>query len=98
MATIIKKGKYPTKNILKCNECGCEFMYYNSETTYETTTQDEESFLGGFGSYRWINCPQCNNKIIFDEQFTPYESWVDSFCNFFRNIFRRKRKDDKHDV
>lgn len=95
MATIIKKGKYPTKNILKCNECGCEFMYYDSETTYETTTQDEESFLGGFGSYRWINCPQCNNKIIFDEQFTPYDSWIDNLTKWIKNFLERRIKSKK---
>ena len=43
-------------------------------------------------------CPECGKKIHFDVKFTPYESWVDSLCDFFRNIFRRKRKDDKHDI
>ena len=95
---IIAPGTYPEENEKVCPECGCRFKYYNSEVHYETTTQDEESIFGGFGSYKWIKCPGCGKEIRFDVKFTPYESWVDSLCDFFRNIFRRKRKDDKHDV
>ena len=95
---IIAPGTYPEENEKVCPECSCRFKYYNSEVHYETTTQDEESMFGGFGSYKWIKCPECSKEIHFDVKFTPYESWVDSLCDFFRNIFRRKRKDDKHDI
>ena len=95
---IIERGKYPNENEKVCPECSCRFKYYNSEAHYETTTQDEEEFFGGFGSYRWIKCPECGKEIRFDVKFTPYESWVDNFCDFFRNIFRRRRKGDRHDI
>lgn len=95
---IIEHGKYPNENEMKCPECNCVFKYFNTEAKHECSTPDEEAMFGGFGFYKSIKCPECNYRIIFDYQFTPTISWVDSLCDFFRNIFRRKRKDDKHDI
>lgn len=95
---IIAPGTYPEENEKVCPECGCRFKYYNNEVKHESTNPDEEEFFGGFGSYDYINCPECNHEIHWNVKFTPYESWVDSLCDFFRNIFRRKRKENKHDI
>lgn len=100
MAEIIKPGKYPEKNKHICEECKCEFRYYDSEVTTEFTTPDEESFLGGHGVYKYIYCPQCNTKCILHADFTEFDSFgnvMDGMKNLGAAIVNTfKRKGDKH--
>ena len=55
MPEIIKHGKYPEKNKHTCEECGCEFKYWNNEVEVSMTTPDEESFFGGLVVCRLLN-------------------------------------------
>ena len=87
MAEIIKHRGYPKDNICICEECGCEFAYYNTEITVDTTTPDEACFFGGFGVHKWIRCPECDAKCTiychFEEDvsiFTRIKEW---FCEKF---------------
>lgn len=88
MSQIIKKGKYPEKNKITCEGCGCLFQYYNKEVVIDMTTPDEQSFLGGFGVHKYIRCPQCNEVCTisceFQEDkdiFTEIKEW---FCGRFK--------------
>lgn len=91
---IIKHGTHPIDNIAECEECHCLFSYFRSEVNHECTTPYEEGIFGGFGSYDWLECPECKNKIIFNTQFTPYENSIDKFIKWFKLKFRRKSNAD----
>ena len=88
MSEIIKHGGYPEDNICVCEECNCEFAYYDSEVTTEYTTPLEQDFLGGFGVYKWINCPECDAKCTlychFEEDVSISTEIKEWFCKKFR--------------
>lgn len=92
---VIAPGTYPEQNEKVCPKCGCRFRYYDNEVKHESTNPDEEEFFGGFGSYDYINCPECNYQIHWNVKFIAYDSWVDKLCDWFRYLkhkFRRKKK------
>lgn len=96
MATILRSGGYPKENIKICPECKCEFAFYNSEVHFEMTTPDEEAFFGGYGSHKWVECPECEAKVIFDVKFTPTRDWLQKFCRNMKYIkIKRERKKRK---
>lgn len=76
MSKIILEGKYPDENTITCSECGCIFQYYNSEVITEITTPYEEDFLGGFGVYKHIHCPNCDNDCEIYCEFTENKSII----------------------
>lgn len=58
MIKIIKEG---TKKIKECEKCGCQFSYEREDIK----VYDDIEYC--FGSrYDYINCPQCNEKIILE--------------------------------
>lgn len=57
MIEIIKKG---TKKKCTCKECGCIFTYEDEDI------QIEESKYHGGGDSKYIDCPQCNNRIYLN--------------------------------
>lgn len=59
MIEIIKHGT-KTKHI--CKECGCVFTYEDEDVQIETSP-----FHGG-GDNKYIDCPQCNNRIYLEIQ------------------------------
>lgn len=74
MAKILKDGEYPEENKIICEECKCEFQYYNSEVKTDITTPDEQDFLGGFGVHKYINCPCCNYVCTISCEFEKNKS------------------------
>ena len=92
---IVKPGEYPVDNLCTCDKCGCEFYYYDSEVHTETTTPDEEDFLGGFGVHKYVECPECNDQVTITWTFTEHENWIDNFINRIKKItnkiFRREK-------
>lgn len=54
MIEIIKKG---TKTQQACKECGCLFSYESEDVKFE------EGAYHGAGDYKYIDCPQCDNRI-----------------------------------
>lgn len=93
MPDIIIKGNYPDNNKIECPECKCYFQYYTNEIITDITSPDEMDFLGGFGVHKWIKCPQCGCKVTLKYTFLEDEPPLHSLCNFFRNIFKKGRKD-----
>lgn len=91
MPEIIKHGKYPEENKHTCEDCGCEFRYWNNEIDVSMTTPDEESFFGGFGCMRTIKCPEWGHTICLSYNFVESESFINKLCD----IFKLKRKDKK---
>lgn len=95
---VIKKGKYPEKNKVTCEECGTMFRFYNSECSYEYTTEDEESIFGGYGFSKSVRCPMCNHRNIIDSTFTPYEPnkfWEDfttTMAKFGENLIKVSKR------
>lgn len=93
MSKIIKPGDYPENNKVECDGCHCLFKYYNTEIHVDMTTPDEESLLGGFGIHRWVECPQCKNRVTLSCQFTESKPFED-FIEFFKNLFKRKEENN----
>lgn len=58
---MIKVIKYGTREVSKCNKCGCEFSYEE---------EDINSELGGKGN-TYVDCPQCNSKVYLTKVRTP---------------------------
>ena len=54
---ILKHGKYQRKKVVTCHHCGCEF-----EAEYGECSRDRDTFMF------WIDCPECGESIILDEQ------------------------------
>lgn len=54
MIEIIKTG---TKTKQTCKECGCVFTYEAEDVKFE-----EAKYHGG-GDSKYIDCPQCSNRI-----------------------------------
>lgn len=50
MIKIIKRG---TKQIAKCETCGCEFSYEQEDVCSEKDTYKVS-----------INCPQCSHEVV----------------------------------
>jgi DNA-directed RNA polymerase subunit RPC12/RpoP len=61
MIEIIKEG---TKNRVECSNCGALLSY-----TIDDINQ-EENYITQRDSYiqKYIICPQCNNKIVFESK------------------------------
>lgn len=57
MVEILKRG---TKKTETCEVCGCVFTYEQEDISFE-----ESPYHGG-GDYKYINCPQCDNKIYLE--------------------------------
>ena len=64
MIEIIKRG---TKQIYKCDYCGCKFSYEDEDTYhYEYDVDgDYDKRVNGYkhGYKLFIDCPQCNEQI-----------------------------------
>lgn len=61
MVEIIKEG---TKNRVECENCGALLSYSVDDI------KENEQYIGQRTSYiqKYINCLQCNNKIVFESQ------------------------------
>ena len=59
MIEIIKRG---AKTKHTCKECGCVFTYEAEDMKIETPR-----YHGG-GDCKYIDCPQCNNRIYLEQQ------------------------------
>lgn len=57
MIKIIVKG---TRKELTCKSCGCLFSYEAEDIKFE----DKPSVVGGMHREDYIECPQCENKIV----------------------------------
>lgn len=52
----------PDRSVVKdvvCRKCGAKLEYVPNDVK-EKTVHD---YGGGSDSYRWIDCPQCNNQV-----------------------------------
>ena len=56
---IIKQPKYPEKNVVICNNCSCEFRYFDSEIKVTTIGDFENATI-----YRSMNCPGCGTTLM----------------------------------
>lgn len=93
MPKVIKHGKYPEKNKVTCDECGCVFKYFTNEIDVNMTTPDEEAFFGGFAVLKSIKCPDCNHMNIISYEFTEHKSLIDIVCDKINK--RRENKNGK---
>ena len=59
---ILKHGKYQRKTVVTCHHCECEF-----EAEYGECSRDRDSI------HVWIDCPECGESIILDEQDFQHE-------------------------
>lgn len=58
---IIKHGKNYQKQI--CMDCGCEFSFHFNEIKIKY-----QEVVDYYSIYNYIDCPECNNKIILNEE------------------------------
>ena len=61
MIEIIKRG---TKHIAICHECGCKFSYEDEDVINEN--DNEYTYICDM-TKAYINCPQCNAKVIIKQ-------------------------------
>lgn len=94
MPKIIKNGEYPEQNKIECEDCGCIFLYYNSEVEVSISSPDEQDLLGGFGVHKYIKCPECNHVCTISCDFIEDESFIESFINGLKKLFNRKKKEE----
>ena len=93
---ILKKGEYPKENVITCEKCGCEFQYYDTEITVNTTTPDEEGFFGGFGVHKYLKCPTCNAICTISTDFIEHKSIFTEIKEWWKNLFYASTsKEDK---
>lgn len=84
---IIKNGTYPENNKIKCEKCGCEFQYYDTEIITDMTTPDEEDMFNGFGVHKYLKCPTCKAICTISCNFTPKESSFTKIKEWWNNLF-----------
>lgn len=65
MIEIIKRG---TKHIAVCNECGCKFRYDDEDVKSEH--DNEYTYIYDM-TKAYINCPQCNAKVVIKQTKQP---------------------------
>ena len=58
---VLKHGKW--YRIVTCDKCECEFQF----NVKETKTKFMEEF-GYFTNYTYIECPECDHRIILEER------------------------------
>lgn len=88
---VFEHGHCKQENIITCKECRCVYGYYNSDVVTDVTTPDEEALCGGFGVHSYVQCPDCKCIHTIYKDFTPYVSWIDKICEWFK-----KRKEKRH--
>lgn len=95
---ITKRGKYPEKNKIECNECHCHFKYYDSEVKTSVSDPDISAFMGGIAIATYLECPQCKADVVLSSEFYEDSSAIfESFklvINKIKNIFKKKGKDE----
>lgn len=84
---VLKKGEYSKENIITCEKCGCKFQYYDTEIIVNTTTPDEESFLGGFGVHKYLKCPTCNAICTISTNFIEHKSIFTEIKELWKDLF-----------
>ena len=62
MVRIIKEG---TRKTQFCDICGCYFSYDAEDVNVETESISQG--VRGIIGKKYINCPQCNTKIILED-------------------------------
>ena len=103
---VLYTGNYPDKNRITCDECHCEFKYYDSEVQVETSSLEEQEFLCGYGITKYIKCPQCGHRIMTSCNFypdpDPIGDIIDKFSNlskkFINKIFKRNKKKEGNSI
>lgn len=88
---IIKGGGYPIENKAICNECKCEFMYYNSEVITDSSSLDEQELLDGIAIYKYVLCPNCRNKITVSYNFYENESILKNIKEKFMKFIKKNK-------
>ena len=70
MIITTKHGKFycELKNNIKCDNCGCEFTFSDSGEDCDIKEEYGKDLNGFFLMNRYINCPECFNKIILKEK------------------------------
>ena len=71
MIEIIERGK---KHIAVCTECGCKFSYEDEDIINDHS--NEYTYIYDM-TKAYINCPQCNTKVII-KQIRPILSEAQS--------------------
>jgi len=66
---IIKEGKYPEENKMTCNDCQCEFQYYDAEIITKTSTSLEQEMFCGLQIHKYLKCPQCGATCTIINNF-----------------------------
>ena len=80
---IISKGtKY---NIDECINCGCRFKFYDNELT--PVKYKDVYGITHYPRQYYIYCPQCNNKLIYDEYA----------LNVLKVDFKTNKTEEKHE-
>lgn len=67
MIKIIKPG---TKEVAKCDNCGCEFSYEEEDVIHmERGRYNDEEWVKGIkhGYKRYVICPQCEKKFVIEQ-------------------------------
>ena len=103
---VLHNGDYPDKNIVECDECHCEFKYYDSEIQIETSSLEEQVIFCGYGVSKYIKCPQCVHRIITSCNLytdpNQIGDIIDKFSNlskkFIDKIFKRNKKKEGNDI
>lgn len=103
---VLYTGNYPDKNRITCDECHCEFKYYDSEVQVETSSLEEQEIFCGYGITKYIKCPQCGHRIMTSCNFypdpDPIGDIIDKFSNlskkFIDKIFKRNKKKEGNSI
>ena len=62
---ILEHGRfYNDGNKIKCNNCGCVFIYNDKDVARTYSVKYDCEYYSRLGSI--ILCPECNNDIIVD--------------------------------
>lgn len=91
---IIKNGNYKKENTVVCDQCNCEFQYFNTEIITETSSPEESEMLGGFGVHKYVRCPTCNNIITIACTFVEYISIFDKLAEWLNKKRIKKGVDN----
>ena len=83
---ILKHGDYPEENKVICEECNCEFQYFNSEIQTKYSTFEEYETFGVFATFKYVTCPECKHriKIYRNVEYEHREGLLAKIKKFFK--------------
>ena len=70
---VIKEGEYPEENKMMCQECNCEYLYYNNEIEFDKTVNTATSNI--VNCY-YVTCPCCKRKNRIKYEFIDLDKEI----------------------